>query len=239
MGAGTVSGHTDPASNPATEELHWPQVRDWLQRHAQLLTEDRALLEELGLAVRPPNVIEFGRPALARLEEAALREAEDRKRVEAIARANFAAQTQTHVATLDLLEARNASDLARRLDAVAQGRFGLACASIALEKPGGIPFGWKALEEGAVDGFLGPDGLSWLGPNFGTLEPVLGPAAESVRSVALIRMAPQFAGGDARHALCVFGSLEEDGFTSDMGCELVAFMARVVERVAERWPVLS
>ena len=36
-----------------------------------------------------------------------------------IARANFAAQTQTHVAALDLMEARNHSDLARRLDAAA------------------------------------------------------------------------------------------------------------------------
>ena len=38
--------------------------------------------------------------------------------------------------SLDLLEARNHSDLARRLDEVAQGRFGLAGAVIALEKPG-------------------------------------------------------------------------------------------------------
>lgn len=234
-----MSGKTDPAADPGTQEAHWPEVRGWLQRHPELLTGDRALLEELGLTPRAPNVIEFGRPALARLEEAVERETEDRKRVEAIARANFAAQTQTHVATLDLLEARNASDLARRLDGVAQGRFGLACATVALEKPGAVPFGWKALEEGAVDSFLGPNGLSWLGPTFAELTPVLGQGADTVQSVALIRMAPQFAGEHARHALCIFGSSEPDGFTADMGCELVAFVARVVERVAERWPVLS
>ena len=35
-----------------------------------------------------------------------------------------------------------------------------------------------------------------------------------------------------------FGSADEHGFTEDMGVELVAFLARVVERTAERWPVL-
>ena len=30
----------------------------------------------------------------------------------------------------------------------AQGRFGLAGAAMALEKPGGVPFGWRGLEEG-------------------------------------------------------------------------------------------
>ena len=45
--------------------------------------------------------------------------------------------------------------------------------------------------------------------------------------------------GGARHAICAFGSPDEEGFTSRMGCELVAFIARVVERTAERWPILN
>ena len=58
---------------------------------------------------------------------------------------------------------------------------------------------------------------------------------------ALIRLAPQFPGGEtpARPAVCAFGSPEADGFTPTMGCELVAFIARVVERTAERWPILN
>jgi uncharacterized protein YigA (DUF484 family) len=234
-----LSGAVDPHSeNP--DDLHWPRVRDWLQAHPRLLTEDRALLEELGLKLHGRNVVEFGRAALTRLEEAAEREADARKRIEAVARANFAAQTQTHVAALDLIEARNPSDLARRLDAVAQGRFGLTGAAIALEKPGGVPFGWRGLDAGGVDKLLGDHGLTWLGPNFDGLG-LFGAGETEVKSVALIRMAPQFPGSDvpARHAICAFGSPEEDGFTPTMGCELVAFIARVVERTAERWPILS
>ncbi len=223
-----------------SDDLHWPRVRDWLQAHPELLADDRALLEELGLKATGRNVVEFGKAALTRLEEAAEREADARKRIEAIARANFAAQTQTHVAALDLMEARNPTDLSRRLDGVAQGRFGLVGASVALEKPGGVPFGWKALEAGGVDALLGEHGLTWLGPNFEGLD-LFGAAEAEVKSVALIRMAPHFPGSETpvRHAICAFGSLEEDGFTPSMGCELVAFIARVVERTAERWPILS
>lgn len=219
---------------------HWPEIRAWLQAHPQILLDDRSLLEEVGLKPHGRNVVEFGRAALTRLEEAAEREADARKRIESIARANFAAQTQTHVAALDLLEARNLSDLARRLDAVAQGRFGLAGAALALEKPGPVPFGWRALDEDGVDGLLGEHGLTWLGPNFDGLN-LFGAAEAQVRSVALIRMAPQFPGAEttARPALCAFGSPEDDGFTATMGCELVAFIARVVERTAERWPLLG
>ena len=239
-----MSGKPDPsASQPTAEapkEPHWPEIRAWLQANPQTLLDDRSLLEEIGLKPHGRNVVEFGRAALTKLEEAAEREADARKRIESIARANFAAQTQTHVAALDLMEARNPSDLARRLDAVAQGRFGLAGAAIALEKPGGVPFGWRGLEAGGVDSLLGEHGLTWLGPNFDGLN-LFGANEAEVKSVALIRMAPQFPGAEttARHAICAFGSPEEDGFTPTMGCELVAFIARVVERTAERWPILN
>ena len=233
-----MSVSPDLSSKP--EEPHWPEIRAWLQANPRFLLDDRSLLEEVGLKPHGRNVVEFGRAALTRLEEVAEREADARKRIESIARANFAAQTQTHVAALDLMEARNPSDLARRLDAVAQGRFGLAGAAIALEKPGGVPFGWRGLEAGGVDDLLGEHGLTWLGSNFGGLN-LFGAAEADVKSVALIRMAPQFPGAEvpARHALCAFGSPEEDGFAPTMGCELVAFIARVVERSAERWPILS
>jgi uncharacterized protein len=219
---------------------HWPEIRAWLQANPQTLLDDRSLLEEIGLKPHGRNVVEFGRAALTRLEAAAEREADARKRIEAVARANFAAQTQTHVAALDLMEARNPSDLARRLDGVAQGRFGLAGAAIGLEKPGAVPFGWKSLDAGGVDKLLGEHGLTWLGPNFDGLG-LFGGGKDEVKSVALIRMTPVFPGDDAgaRPALCAFGSPEEDGFTANMGCELVAFIARVVERTAERWPILS
>ena len=243
-----MSGPRDLYSETETDpEPHWPGVRAWLQANPQMLLDDRSLLEEIGLKPHGRNVIEFGAAALTRLEAVVTRESDARKQIESVARANFAAQTQTHVATLDLLEARNHSDLARRLDAAAKGRFGLAGGAIAIEKPGGVPFGWRALEAGGVDALLGDHGLTWLGPNFQGLE-LFGASEDEVKSVALIRMAPIFGGAapdianphenGVRHAICAFGSPEPEGFTARMGCELVAFLARVVERTAERWPIL-
>lgn len=220
----------------------WPEVRAWIQAHAGMVTADRALLEELGLKAHGPNVVDFGAAALSRLEAVAAREADARKTIEAVARANFVAQTQTHVAVLDLMEARNPSDLARRLDAAAQNRFGLAGAVIALEKPGGTPFGWRVLEPGGVDTLLGPDGLHHLGPGASIPGlPTLFPATDHlIRSAAVVRMAPHIGpSGAVRPSACIFASPEAEGFTPDMGCELAAFLTRVVERMAERWPILS
>jgi hypothetical protein len=66
-------------------------------------------------------------------------------------------------------------------------------------------------------------------------ELVFGDAAEAVQSVALVRMAMWT---PARQGVLAFASSDPDGFTPSMGAELVAFIARVVERTAERWPVL-
>ena len=105
-----MSGSLDlfaASETDATSALHWPDVRAWLQAHPQTLLDDRSLLEEVGLRPHGRNVVDFGAAALTRLEAVAEREAGARRELEMIARANFAAQTQTHVATLDLMEARN------------------------------------------------------------------------------------------------------------------------------------
>lgn len=222
--------------SPEASGLHWPEVREWLNAHSERLLEDRTLLEELGLQLQGRNVVDFGRAALTKLEAVVQRETGARKAIEEIARANFAAQTQTHVSALDLMEANNHAELARHLDATCQGRFGLAGGVLAIEKPGAVPFGWKSMEPGRVDALLGDDGLEWLGPNFTGLN-LFGPADGEVKSVALVRMKLALPGSEEpRAAICGFGSGEEDGFTPAMGGELIAFITRVVERMAVRWP---
>jgi len=219
---------------PEPDPLDWERVRAFIQSSPEALLQDHDLLQAIGLKPRPDNVVEFGRAALAKLEAAAARESDARRSIEQVARANFAAQAQTHVVVVDLLESRNHADLARRLDDAARTRFGLVSGVIALEKPGNVPFGWRALEDGGVDVRLGAYGLSRLGP-LGGDEALFGAEAERVKSAALVRMALW---GPTRQAIVAFGSAEEDGFAPDMGAELVAFLARVVERTAERWPVL-
>ncbi|MDR3512687.1 MAG: DUF484 family protein [Caulobacteraceae bacterium] len=212
----------------------WALVRGFLREHAGLIRQDAELLADLGLWIKAENIVEFGPAALARLSAAKTREKVARTRVEATARANFAAQAQTHAAVVDLLEARNHADLARRLDETARLRFGLVAAVIAIERPGGVPAGWRALPEEGADGLLGPTGLARMGAPR-TAQALFDERTEQIASVALVRMALW---NPARQGVLAFGSPDPNGFTTDMGSELVAFLARVVERTAERWPTL-
>jgi uncharacterized protein YigA (DUF484 family) len=219
------------ASSETGEE--WAEIRDRLiAHHSDHLRNDEVLLQALGLRLEHLNVVEFGPAALTRLEAARTREMTARQEIEAVARANFAAQAQTHAMAVDLLEARNNSDLARRVNDGALGRFGVVAGSIAIEGPGQTPFGWRALPIGLVDMLLGPHGLARMGPCAGAAE-LFGEAAPEIRSAAVVRMAIW---SPPRGAVLAFGSADPDGFAPEMGAELVAFLARVVERTAERWP---
>lgn len=209
-------------------------VRDFLRTEPEFLRQDENLLGELGLRVDAANVVDFGPRALARAAAAHRREATVRQAIEANARANYSAQAQTHAAVIDMLDARNHSDLARRVDEMAQLRFGHAAGVIALEGPHRVPAGWRALAESQVDMLLGDAPIARMG-FFAPALPLFDDKADTIRSMALVRMAiwePR------REALIAFGSTDPEGFTPDMGTELVNFLARVVERTAERWPVL-
>jgi uncharacterized protein YigA (DUF484 family) len=219
----------------ATKKAVDPEtIRDFLRTEPEFLRHDEDLLGELGLRVDAANVIDFGPKALARAAAAHKREATVRQAIEANARANFSAQAQTHAAVIDLLDARNHSDLARRVDEMSMLRFGLATGIMALEGPTRVPAGWYALAEGQVDMLAGEAPIARMG-FFAPALPLFGDKAETIRSMALVRMAiwePR------REAVLAFGSTDPEGFTPDMGIELVNFLARVVERTAERWPVL-
>jgi uncharacterized protein YigA (DUF484 family) len=211
--------------------VSWPAFRQQVLAHAEAIRGDEDLLHALGLRVAPDqNVVDFGQAALSRLEAARVREMTARQEVEAVAKANFQAQSQTHGLIVELLEARNNADLARRLDEAAQERFGVAVGAVGVEGP--APAGWRALPAGLIDHLLGPQGLVRMGPCV-VVEPLFGERAGEVKSAALVRMALWT---PLRHGLLAFGSADPDGFTPEMGAELVALLARVIERTAERWP---
>jgi uncharacterized protein len=232
--AGSGTRRAADAAVAKALEKDWKTVAGFLRDHPQFIRNDAELLTELGLWQRADNIVEFGPAALARLSEAKTREKTARQQLEITARANFAAQAQTQAAVVDLLESRNHSDLARRLEEIAQLRFGLVTGVVAIEGPERAPAGWRGLPPGGVDQIMGARALARMGAPLHA-ELLFSQQAEVVESVALVRVAIW---EPARLGLVAFGSPEADGFTPDMGAELVAFLARVVERTAERWPVL-
>ncbi|ESQ85775.1 hypothetical protein AEAC466_00960 [Asticcacaulis sp. AC466] len=214
---------------------NWQALRRHLIDHADDIVRDKALLEALGLQPKSRHLIDFGPAALSRLEARALKDFDVRRQLEMTAKANFDAQSQTHGLCLALMEARNHSDLARRLQEEARNRFGLVAATLSLEDTAPVPLGWKTLDYGGVDYIIGETGLSLLGPD-AVCRVLFDDDVKRVKSAAVLRIALWREG---RPGLVAFGSSDYDGFSPEMGAELVAFVARVVERVADRWPVLS
>ena len=211
-------------------------MRAFLLREPDRIREDDALLGELGLKVTSGNVVEFLPAALSRSEAAREREMTARQQIEAAAKANFVAQAQTHAAVVDLLESRNHADLARRVDEAARHRYGLITGLIAIEGPERAPVAWRDIGPGGADDLLGREGLARMGPlPEPEAELLFGEHAEAVQSAALVRIAMWT---PARQGVLAFASDDPYGFQPSMGAELVAFLARVVERTAERWPVL-
>ncbi len=217
----------------------WHTLRRHLVNHAPKfldeIANDVALLNALGLQPKSKHLIDFGPAALSKLEQRALKDFDIRRQLELTAKANFDAQNQTHAMILSLLEARNHSDLARRLNDESRQRFGLVAATVALEDTAPVPLGWKSLDDGGVDYIIGETGLSLLGPD-AVCRVLFDDDVRRIKSAAVLRIALWREG---RPGLVAFGSSDFDGFSPEMGAELVAFVARVVERVAERWPVLA
>lgn len=206
-------------------------VREALLANPEWLRDDPQLLAALGLRLDAANIVDFGPVALSRVSAAHARESSERRRLEAMAEANYTAQTQTHGAVVDVLGARDLRELAARVDEMARLRFGLAVGSLALEG-GETPDGWLTLVEGQTDLLMGPGRAARLGPT-PTAAGLFGPFGPMIGSVALVRLAlwePAYTG------ILAFGSIDSDAFAEDMGPDLVMFLARVVERTAERWP---
>src|SRR5271156_5627660 len=158
-----ASKTTSPKVRAKAQPKGWSEIRAYLREHPQAIREDAELLANIGLWIKADNIVEFGPAAPPPLPAAKPRETPARRELEATARANFAAQAQTHAAVVDLLEARNHADLARRLDETARLRFGLVAGGIAIERPGGGPAGWRGLPTDGSDGLLGDSRLARMG----------------------------------------------------------------------------
>ena len=218
-------------ANRAGDEGALETFKSYLRVNRGLVRDDPGLLADLGLRLDAANIVEFGPVALSKVAAAHQRESSERKRLEAVSRANFAAQAQTHASVIDLLDARGHADLAARIDEIARRRFGLTAGVIALEGPDAVPQGWRALAEGQVDLILGA-GRSVLMGHAPTAYGLFGERAGAIGSIAVIRLTLWT---PARQGVIAFGAAGNAAFSPDMGADLVAFLARVAERTAERW----
>jgi hypothetical protein len=208
------------------------RTKAFLLSDPEVIRSDSAFLAELGLRLDAANIVDFGPVALSRVAAAHQRESSERKRLEAISQANFDAQARTHSSVLDLIGSADHADLADRIDEMARFRFGLVSGVVAVEGAGSVPCGWRALVEGQVDLILG-QGAAWRMGHAPTALGLFEDQAHSIGSLAMVRLTLW---SEQRSGVLAFGAADPETFTDDMGPDLIAFLARVTERTAERWP---
>jgi len=220
-------------------ELSDEQVAGFLYAHPDFLARNPDLLESLEWPERwrGDGVVDMQRFMVDRLrgEIDNLRDAT--QDVIETSRWNMSVQQRTHAAVLAMLAADGLDPLFRLISEELPLVLGIDVMTIGFE-PAFPPMTRliapevHSLAPGSVDKLLGTGGEISLRTGLADDGTVFGPAAELVSSVALIRINP---GAEAPVGLFALGAREPDFFQPGQGTELIAFLARVVERCVERW----
>ncbi|MCP5372143.1 MAG: DUF484 family protein [Hyphomicrobiales bacterium] len=215
------------------------QVTDFLYANPDFLARNPDLLESMDWPERwrGDGVVDMQKFMVERLrgEIDNLRDAT--QDVIETSRTNMSVQQRTHAAVLALLAAEGLDPLFHLVTEELPLVLGVDAMTIGFE-PAFPPMtrliapDVHSLTPGTVDRLLGEGGDISLRKDMADDGTVFGPAADLVRSAALVRIQP---GGEAPVGLFAIGAREPDVFQPRQGTELVAFLARVVERCVERW----
>ncbi|MFO1152263.1 MAG: DUF484 family protein [Rhodospirillales bacterium] len=213
-----------PLCDGYQNEMSDAQVVDYLERNPDFFVCRPSLLQNMTPPARWNNgaVVDLQRHWVDVLtgELQGLRECASS--VIETSRVNLATQVRMHAAVLALLDA---DTLAEVLDLVGEELphlFDVDTACIGIEAPGVVPEGVIALPVGAVAELIGDRDVVLLESiaDDGTL---FGPACETIRSAAVVRLQLGAVPG-----LLSFGSSVADTFSPRQGKELLLFLGQVV-----------
>ena len=152
-------------------------------------------------------------------------------------RDNLSLQSRAHAGVIALLTATNLTDGAHIVRYDLPFMLGVHAASIGFEpghptRPSLMDDNVRTLPKGAVDHMLGEGKEIKLIETMADDGTVFGRDGSNVRSCVLIRL---HLGGDMPDGLLAFGANEEGFFHPGLGTDLIAFVARVLERCLNRW----
>lgn len=239
---GTAADQAD-RDDPAPFALTAEQVAGYLADHPEFLEQHAELLARLTRPVdRGDGVIDLQSFMIQRLRKETERLRETQRAIIGASRANQNSQQRIHAAILFLLDARSfeqmiqtvTTDLAVLLDvdtitllieAAGPERLGPSAAGITVVAPGKIA-GWL--------GGLGPTetGSIRLQSDIAGDPEIYGGMAPLVRSQALMQLNIS---SQTPPCMIAMGSREPDSFEDGMRTDLIAFLARVLERSIRGW----
>lgn len=178
------------------------------------------------------GVIDLASRQRARLEAELNRLRASNTALVAMAKANLAAQAQTHGAVLSVLEAPTLAALDRTLAGALAASLGVDCVRVFIEGHAALPApqAIRACAPDLVSALLGRAGER-LGPvDTRFADALYAGKASSLRSEAIVRL--DIAG--APGVLCL-ASRDGAMFSPDQGADLIHFLARVLERRIGPW----
>lgn len=155
-----------------------------------------------------------------------------------ISRANLTGQSRIHAAALALLEATTFESLIQAVTTDLAVLMGVDAVTLAVESegddalPGRLVAGIQMIPRGETDRILGPGRDVVLTTKLFESRPIFGPAADLVRSEALLRLHPS---KYCPTGILAIGSRTEGTFDPGQGTELLAFLGRVVELCIRTW----
>ncbi|HYM31316.1 MAG TPA: DUF484 family protein [Candidatus Cybelea sp.] len=222
-----------------SQPLNASQVIAYLRRHPGFLIEHPELLEVL----TPPatsngkTVVDMQRFVLERLQKELARLNDSQGALIAASRFNMATQTQIHAAVLAMLDATSFEHLIHTVTADFAEMLDVDVVTICVETSGGpLPRISTAnvyvLPQGDVDKLIGHGRDILLRSATARSLAVYGPAADLVRSDALVRLRVN---SFAPAGLLAIGSRQDDKFHPGQGTELLQFLARALERCIRAW----
>ena len=155
-----------------------------------------------------------------------------------ISRANLAGQSRIHAAALALLEATSFETFIQAITTDLAVLLGVDAVVLAVESegddalPGRLVSGVQMIARGETDRVLGEGRDVVLVGKLGQGPSIFGPAADLVRSEALLRLHPS---SHCPTGILAIGSRTEGTFDPGQATELLAFLARVVELCIRTW----
>lgn len=214
------------------DSLDLETLRAALRARPEIVTEDADLMAAIRAAETDGSVVDLGQRRRAQLETELRKVKATNDALIALAKANLAAQAQTHAAVLAVMEADSLAALDHKLASRVAGALSVDVVRVFIEghaplKDANALLGCSPELTGAL---LGDEGerLGPVNPRFA--DSLYGPFGPDMRSEAIARL--EISGHPG--VLCL-ASREARTFTPDQGPDLLHFLGRALERRIAPW----
>jgi hypothetical protein len=227
-----LSGARETGEPPRHEPEALDELRAQLRADPDIVTGDPALMAAVRDALAGESIVDLAQRARWKLEGELRRVRATNTALIDLAKANLAAQAQTHSAVLALMEAESLTALDRKLSGRAAGALGVDLIRVFVE--GHSPLKAGAAIQGCapdlVDELVG-EGAERLGPvDTRFADALYGPMGSGLRSEALARLEIE-----GRPGVLCLAARDGGAFAPDQAADLLHFMARVLERRIAPW----